>query len=274
MACAVVGLGVVSLGGCAALRDLFARGFQKPTLVFKTLSLRDMSLGGGTVDLVYTLHNPNPLGLSLAEVDYAFSVEGKPVVAGRPPNGFRVAANSNTDVTFPATVHFQDIAPVVQVFLTKDQARYRAEGHLGIQTPLGIIKIPLSKEGTFEVPKLPTVRLESPRVKSLSFSGATVEFPLVVTNRNTYALPIRGLTGALQIAGASVGTLSTGELGSFAGKAQRNITLPLTVNFAQAAQAGAALRGGSANVDFDGQLRSGGVAIPVKFSQQLQFQRP
>src|SRR5688572_5335062 len=127
LGCAVLGT------GCAALRDFFLSAFQKPTLRFKQARLADAALSGVTLDLVYSLENPNAIGLSLAEVDYALFVEGKQVVAGKPPNGLQIAANGQSDLTFPANIKFADVAPVVQTFLTQDTARYRAEGHIGVQ---------------------------------------------------------------------------------------------------------------------------------------------
>jgi hypothetical protein len=56
-------------------------------------------------------------------------------------------------------VKFADVAPVLETFLTKDKASYRAEGSIGLKTPLGVIPIPLKQEGTFPIPKLPQVAL-------------------------------------------------------------------------------------------------------------------
>jgi len=266
-------LGVLALAGCASLNKLLSGAFQKPRLTFKRADLGAASLSGATVNLVYDVENPNPVGLSLAQVSYAFFVEGKQVVAGTPPNGMKLRANGSSQLVFPASVKFADLVPVVSTFLTKDQAAYKAQGSLGIKTPLGVLSFPLAHEGTFPVPKLPQVALATPRIKSLGLSGATVEFPLTITNRNGFPLPINGLTGALNIAGANVGTLSTGDLGSFAAGAQKQVVLPLNINFARAASAAAALRSGSANVGFSGQVLSGGAGVPLSFTQRVSFSR-
>jgi len=108
---------------------------------------------------------------------------------------------------------------------------------VGIKTPIGVLNFPLSKEGTFEVPKVPQVSFQSPRIKNVTLSGATVEFPLSIKNRNSFPLPVAGITGALKVAGADVGTLSTGSLGLLDGSGTKEVTLPLTINFARAASA-------------------------------------
>jgi LEA14-like dessication related protein len=263
-----------SLAGCASLQRMAKNAFKKPRVTFKTARLQQASLADATVDLVYQLDNPNPLGLNLASIDYAFFVEGKQVVAGTPPKGLNIPARGKSDLVFPANIKFADIAPVVQTFLNKDTAQYKAQGSVGIQTPLGVLRFPLEHEGTFEVPKVPQVQFESPRITNVTLQGATVEFPLTVRNRNSFPLPVGGISGALKVAGASVGNLSTGDLGMLEPSGTRQLTLPLKINFLSAAAAANALRsGGNAQVKLDGQLLSGGQNVPLDISQLLNFRR-
>lgn len=259
--------------GCAYLSQFLRAAFTPPDFRFKTANIGNFSLSDATVNLVWELENPNPVGISLASLTYGLFVEEKQVVAGAPPLGMRIAPSATTELVFPANVRFQDVAPVLKTFLEKDHAAYRAAGSIGVQTPIGVLSFPLEKQGTFEVPKIPKVTLLTPRITQLGFSSATVEFPLSITNRNSFALPFGGLQGGLSIAGAKVGTLSSGNLGTLDPSGTREIRLPVTVNFLQATQAANALRQGSATVSFDGALTSGSAAIPLKFQQNLNFQR-
>ncbi|RKH51733.1 LEA type 2 family protein [Corallococcus llansteffanensis] len=267
-------LSVFTLSGCAALQSLLSGAFKKPTLRFKTARLANASLSDATVDLVYELDNPNSLGLKLASVDYSFFVEGKQVVAGKPKSGVNLKSNGKSELVFPANVRFADIAPVVTTFLNKDVAAFKAQGSLGIQTPIGIVKLPLEKEGTFAVPKIPQVQFQAPRITNVTLSGATVEFPLSITNRNGFPLPVSGITGALKVAGASVGNLNTGNLGMLDASGTKQVTLPLTINFASAASAAMALRsGGNAQVSLNGNLTSDAQSVPLNLSQLVNFKK-
>jgi LEA14-like dessication related protein len=271
-----VGLAIAlaALPGCKFLMNLFGSVFQRPTLEFRGAQLTDLALSGLTLNLNYDLVNKNPVGLSLAEVDYALFVEDHQVVAGKPPQGLQIPANGTGQLTFPANVKFQDIAPVIETFLTKDRARYRAEGHIGVSTPIGVIPFPIKYESDFEVPKLPAVQFGSPRVTNLSYNGATIEFPLSVTNRNSFDLPINGVGGAINIAGANVGTINTGDLGALAGRATKQVTLPLSISLSQVAAAANTIKnGGNANVGFNGSVKSGPVSIPLNFTQNVTFKR-
>lgn len=262
------------LSGCALLSQFLRSAFKEPSFVFRNMALGDISLGGLTLDTVWDLNNPNTVGLSLASVDYALFIEEKQVVAGSPPSGLQIPAQGSSELHFPAGIKFADVAGVVETFLTKDNASWRAEGSLGVQTPVGVLKLPLVKDGMFEVPKLPAIVFGNPRVTNITLQGATVEFPLTVTNKNTYALPIAGVTGNLAIAGSNVGSISTGNLGAMDGKGTREVAIPLNVNFFSAAGAAAnAIRGGSAQVSFNAQVQSGEQAVPLKIDQLVRFIR-
>src|SRR5919198_4757124 len=120
-------IALTALSGCAALRKLFQSAFRKPELKFKALAVREVTLTGANLDTVWLLETPNPVGLSLAEIDYSFFVEGKQIVAGKPRNGLHIPASNSAELTFPAEVKFQDLAPALGAFLQKDVATYRAQ---------------------------------------------------------------------------------------------------------------------------------------------------
>ena len=261
------------LSGCAFLSQFLKAAFQEPSFAFRNIVLQDVSFAGLNLDTVWDLNNPNAVSISLASVDYALFIEGKQVVAGQPQNGLNIAAQASSELHFPAAIKFADVAAVIETFLTKDTASWRAEGALGVQTPIGVIRLPIAKEGQFEVPKLPEIVFGNPRVTNITFSGATVEFPLTVTNKNTYALPI-AVTGNLAIAGGNIGTLSTGSLGAMEGKGAKQVAIPLNINFLNAAGAAVnAVRGGNAQVTFNATVESGGQNVPIKIDQLVNFIR-
>lgn len=268
----VLSLFATGASGCAALGQLFRAAFTEPTLRFQSAQVGNFTLSDATVNLTWIVENPNPVGLSLASFDYGLFVEGNQVVAGAPPLGLRISPQGESTVTFPATVRFADLGPVLTTFLEKDTAAYRASGSLGLQTPIGVVQLPLQHEGTFEVPKVPKVELLAPRITRLDLTSATVELALNLTNRNTYELPIGDLAGTVSIAGAPIGTVQAQKLG-LSPSGTRELRLPLTLQFAQAGSAALALQRGAAQVVFEGSLTSGQSSIPLKFQQNFTFRR-
>lgn len=266
---------ILGLSGCAYLAEFLkgAQGaglFNQPTFTFKTANLEHITLGGLDLDTVWELNNPNNVGISLASIDYALFIEDKQVVAGQPQNGLQIGANGASNLHFPANIKFVDVAQVLETFLTKDRAKWKAEGSIGVQTPIGVIKLPMSKEDTFEVPKIPAVVFQNPKVTNISLTGATIEIPMQVTSKNTYPIPLGVVTGNLAIAGSNVGTVSTPSLGDVTGT--KTVALPVTVNFISAAGAVVnAIRGGNAQVTFNAQMQSGTQQVPIKVDQMLSF---
>lgn len=262
------------VASCAALTQFLDSAFQRPSFTFKDVSLSNLSLNGLTLDTVWQLQNPNPIGLSLATADYRLSVEGKQVLAGSPPNGLNIPAQGSQDLHFPASFKLLEIFPALSDLATKDVARYKVEGTVGINTPIGVLNFPLAYENQFEVPKIPQVQFQPPKVTSLNLRGATVEFPLAIANRNSFSLPIEGVSGALRISGVSVGNVSTGNVGALEGKATKVITMPVTIDLLSAASGLVrALQGGTAPVEFHAALNSGGRSVPVDLNQVLNFIR-
>lgn len=246
--------------------------FVKPTLDFKSARATNIDLEGANLELTFALRNPNPLGFNLDSIRYDLEVEGRPVVSGKPPNGLAVKPQGVSDLVFPTRVRFQDIAPVLTTFLTKDRARYRASGAVGIRTPIGPIELPLSYQGSFPVPKLPDVTFQPPRIQSLTIQGARIVFPIQIANKNEFPLPLGGLSANLAIAGASVGTVQAVTPPSLAASQAHVLEIPLDVNFWQVGWAVAqAIQSRSANVRLSGALRSGAASLPIEMSENLTF---
>jgi LEA14-like dessication related protein len=263
----------LALSGCSFFQSLLARNFQKPGLTFKSAGLSEVSLSGAVLTLDFQVDNPNDQALSLAETDYKLLVEGKQIATGKPPGGIKIPGKGSALVTLPATVRFADLASSVAAVLRQGAASYRGEGHIGVDTPIGVVSLPFSTEGKVELPKVPTVSLGSPTLTSISLGGATLKLPLEVTNANAFALPLADLTGALRIAGAEVGNVAAKDLGKLDAKATKIVTIPLSLHFGAAMEALRALQRGRAEVALSGTLSSGGATIPFQVVQQVDVRQ-
>ncbi|HYZ89674.1 MAG TPA: LEA type 2 family protein [Myxococcales bacterium] len=260
-----------TLCGCSLLQSV--ANVREPSLSFKDAALSDVSLAGATVNLTFAVQNPNSVGISVAETDYRISVAGKQLVAGKPPAGLHIAADSTSDVTLPAQVRFADLGDSIAAVLRQNQVPYKAEGHIGVSTPLGVLPLGFSKEGTLPLPQVPAVTVQSPRIASLSLTQATVDLPLTLSNPNSFPLPLGSIAGNLSIAGAPVGRIASADLGRIDARQSRTVALPVTIHFAQAFAAAQALREGKALVALDGQLSSGGASVPVHIEREVDFTR-
>lgn len=257
--------------GCSLLRQLLG-AFHPPTLSFQRAELADVTLTGLTVNLHFDLHNDNPIGLRIANLAYNFAVENHPFFAGRPPNGLNLRADAVSPLTFPAHVEFRDLAPTVETFLTKDVAHYTASGQVGLDTPVGLINLPINHAGVFDVPKLPAVALQQPTLNSLSMQGAHLTIPVEITNRNGFALPFSGLTSQVTLSGAPVATPALPAQSNLAAHERRVVNLGVDVNFFQAGTGVLrALQSRTVDVGYAGNLNVAGYGVPLAFRQTFNL---
>lgn len=248
--------------------------FKKPDVAYKSASLSDVSLSGATLNVVAGVNNPNPVGLALADVDYRLSIDGHPVAAGKPPEGLEIPANGAADVTLPASFKFADLGQAVATVLSKGSAGYRAEGTLGLKTPIGVVRVPLSHEGTFTLPSMPGIALGTPRLTNVALDHATVELPVTLTGKGSLPVPLQALQAAVTIGGAHVGEVSAKDLGTLQPGDSRSVTLPLTVPFSGALEAAQAImKGGTVPISLQGQLQSGPAPVPFALTTNTQFRR-
>jgi LEA14-like dessication related protein len=274
--------GAVFFSGCAYLNEFLKAAqqtgagdlaaFLQPTLKFKSADVTGLSLTGMGLTTKWELGNDNGVALDLASVDYALLVNGVSVVSGKPPTGLQVPAKGVAELAFPADVQFINLASTLTGFLLKDSSTYEVKGNVGLNTPIGVVTLPFTYGNVFSVPKIPELQLQNPRVGGITLTGASVEFPLLVTNKNSFPLPIQQVTGTLSIAGTSVGSVSTGNLGVLNANGNKTVVMPLTINFLSAGMAVAKIiQGGTADVKFDANVESGAAKLPINLAQSLTF---
>lgn len=260
--------------GCSLLKSFASSAFDRPTLTFKEVRMPKIDFNGADLNLVFNVTNPNSMGLDLTQADYALEIEGHKVVAGKPQNGLVIPGGGTTEVTFPASFAWTEIAPAIEAIFAKDDLAYKASGALGINSPIGPISLPLEHSGTVKSPKMPKFDIGSPRVASMSLTGARLAVPLKINNVNFFPLPLGGILGSVEIAGAKVGRISLPEAPAIAAGKETTVDIPLDVSFLSAgAAAFSAIKSGSAEVKIDALLNAAGATLPIKVARTVEITR-
>ena len=114
-------------------------------------------------------------------------------------------------------------------------------------TPVGVVRLPLSHQGTFELPDMPGIALGTPRLTKVGIDQATVELPLTLTAKGSYPVPLQALQAAVSVDGTRVGEVSAKDLGTLEPGTSRAVSLPLTIPFSGALQAAQAIIRGAAS---------------------------
>lgn len=260
------------LASCSLFQSIAGSAFERPSLAFRDVKVHHIDFTGADVDVLFDVTNPNSRGLDLGAASYALDIEGHPVATGTPPKGLQVPGKGTATVTLPAHVIWNQLAPALEAVLAKKSLAYKASGSIGVNSPIGLIMLPLSHEGVIEPPHLPSISLQAPRIVSLHFTGARLALPLKLTNTNAFPLPLGALDGTVDIEGARVGRVALAQPPAVGPSSEQTIELPLDISFASAGLAVAsALRSGAAHVKLDGTLRSLGASLPLHIDQNVQF---
>jgi LEA14-like dessication related protein len=264
----------LALAGCADVMKLLqTTEFQQPSLTFVRATPKALALDTVSLDVTYRIDNPNAVGLSLAKANCALALEGKTVASASPDASFKVPASGAGEITFPTTVHLPELVGGLQAALEKKVLHWKASGEVGVNTPIGIVSLPLSAEGDLPVPQLPKVSLGTPRVSMEGFTRLRLILPIGVENPNGFALPLGAVGGALTFAGAQVGQVSADGKGeAVAAGAKKTVEVAVGVDLLSAGAAVAsAVSAGEADFTLDGSLQTGAATLPVKLSQHLSL---
>ncbi|MCU7842381.1 MAG: LEA type 2 family protein [Candidatus Thiodiazotropha sp. (ex Monitilora ramsayi)] len=250
-----------AVSGCATLEQVgqVLEG-QTPTAEVKGLRLTQLDFSG--VDLAFDVQvdNPNPVGISLSGLDYDLKLLGSRFLTGEQPMGLQVAANGSSPVAVPVRLEFQQLMTAYQQLKHADKAGYQLDLGLGFDVPvLGSLRVPVSYNGELPIPKMPDLKVRSLDVQQLSMSGAKLLMQLEVDNPNAFSLFLNQLDYDLKLNGFQVGGGQITRPVDLKQDGQGVISLPLTLDFAQAGMGlYKALLGDGIQYDLNGSMSASG----------------
>lgn len=147
---------VFFLGGCDTLNSLMQ--YEKPTANLMGVSFGDVSLKEAQLLFNVEIKNPYALALPLLNVDYDLQSAGQPLLDGKADLATTIPAKSARVVTLPVSFKYTDLLNAITSL--KDvrpgsQIPYTAKVGIGLDSPVvGNIRLPLTKEGTLDVPTI------------------------------------------------------------------------------------------------------------------------
>ncbi|MCU7850815.1 MAG: LEA type 2 family protein [Candidatus Thiodiazotropha sp. (ex Monitilora ramsayi)] len=249
----------ISLSGCATLEQVgqVLEG-QKPTAQVNGVRLTGLDFEGMDLAFDVQVDNPNPVGISLAGLDYDLSLLGSRFLKGDQPMGMKLAANGNSSVEVPMRLGFQQLLSTYQQLKGADSAGYQLDLGMGFDVPvLGRVRVPVSYQGEFPVPEMPDVKVRSLDVQQLSMSGATLMMQLEVDNPNAFSLLLNQLNYDVKLNGYNVGSGLMGKAVNLQRGSPGVINLPLSLDFAQAGMGlYKALLGSGISYDLNGSMEA------------------
>lgn len=265
----------LALSGCAALNQIAASAFEKPRLTFRSASLQSVDLEGATLGFEFDLENPNRFGLSVARLGYGVELEGARVASGEMPGGLKIPAAGKTAITFPVRIRYGDVPGIVSLLgKQRDTIGYRLSGTVGVQTPVGVIDLPMSHQATLPLPRLPAFALDGLAIRSVSLSSVALDLKVRVKNPNAFPIPAGKLDYALALAGASVARGDGRPLAAVPGTGSAVVSIPIRIDLLEAGRAASDLvRGSPVDVNLRGTADVGGLPVPLDLGGRMPAQR-
>jgi len=143
----------IFVSGCETVQQLLDT--NKPTANLKGLGFDDVSLESATLVFNVEIDNPYPVALPLTNMDYGLSSGGSPFLSGSADIASTVPAESKKTVSLPAKINYMDMLKALKGIRPGTTIPYKADIGLSVDTPaLGVLKLPLKKEGELALPRL------------------------------------------------------------------------------------------------------------------------
>jgi LEA14-like dessication related protein len=261
-------LPVLLLAGCASVQRLAASVFAPPRLHLERATVTEVDLEGSTIQLDFTVENPNDIGFRVASATWRLEVEGAAVAEGALPGGVALPARERSPFQLAARLRWGDVDRLVQRALRQPQVAYRAEGTIGVDTPVGVVTLPWSHRGELPSPRLPEVRLARVTVGMGSLTELELGLVLEIRNPNAFALPGAALHFDLLLNEVAVVSGGQATLEPVGAHGEARLTLPLRISLLGAGRAAATLHGGD-RLRLRGTVRAGGLEAPVDLTLEV-----
>ena len=132
-----------ALAGCAAVGN----ALRDPEVELERVTVRDVGVRGGNLDLQLGFENHNPFDLRGTEIALGFDVEGSHVGDVRYADDFMLERGGRTTLTLPLRFEWAGVGTALQAALSRGEVPYEMKGQLTIQTPWGAQSVPFTREG-------------------------------------------------------------------------------------------------------------------------------
>lgn len=244
----------LAVPGCAWLRSLT----RKPKVTLKSVDVVGVDFQQARLRADLEVENRVPVPVHLARVDWGVTIDGASLVSGNLAEAMEVPARGTLPVQIPFVLKFQDLYGIAQKYKDQDEAPFRLEGKLAVDTPVGPVTLPFRHDGLAPVLKIPLIDLARADLKGVNIGGADLRFRFNVKNPNKIALDIRSLDYALTLAGAKIleGAIPTGL--DVPAKGAGSFDADVRISFSQAAAAAQAiLNHSSTSYSLNGSFAAG-----------------
>ncbi len=258
--------------GCSADAVLKKAGVKKPTAAVRNVSVNRLDFAGIGLAFDVEVENPNPVGVSLAGLDYKLLVQDQRLLSGNMEQRLHIAARGNSRLAIPVELKFRDLLAVFSAKQELAETDYTLELLLKVEVPvLGTVQVPLRAGGRIPVLRRPAIRLQRLQVHKFGFTGVELLAKLRIQNPNFVALTVRKLAYRLALGGTHAADGEVQEPLQIAKAGESQIEIPIHLSFSGLASGAVQVLRSGSTLDYriqgkvDGQVEYN-KSFPVAFS--------
>lgn len=235
---------------CSTLQELTQ--IEKPDVAVQKVHLTGLSFQNISLSFDIGIHNPNKLGISLAGFTYQLFLNNNSFLQGNQDEAVDIEALGNSTIEVPVTMGFSDIYKTFSSLQKQDSTSYRIDFGLLFNLPvLGKTTLPLKKEGTLPLLKLPSVRVASLTVQKLNLTGATLNLRLQLNNPNSLDLLLQKINYNFMVNGNSWLNGISSSPQNLASHDNSYLNIPVSLNFLQMGQTVYQMISGQQEINYD-----------------------
>jgi LEA14-like dessication related protein len=135
------------LAGCRTVEGLAT----KPVVQSVTVTVGAFDLRRINLRFDVELLNPGDGDMNVKGYDYELQIEGRPFASGASQEGFALAPRGTARVPVPVALSLADLQRMLATLKHRGEVAYRLAVTLLIDTPLGVFRFPLAKDGCLSV---------------------------------------------------------------------------------------------------------------------------
>ena len=133
----------------------------KPTVRMTGLKFQEVKLDSVTLLFDVEVDNPYSVALPLLNLDYVLSSSAEPFLTGSADLQTTVPAKSQKTVSLPAKINYLEMLKALKGIGPGTKIPYKANVGLSVDAPaLGVIRLPLKKEGEVTLPTVSDTSME------------------------------------------------------------------------------------------------------------------
>ena len=220
-----------------------------PRVKFSRFDVKNLDFEHIDTDFVFTIDNPNPVGIPLERFSYSLGFEGVEVLSGNATDDLSLAAENSSEVALPVSLVFSSLYELVQATRGEDMIGFRLQGGFGFDSDIGPVDIAYDAEDEFPAVRMPKVTIGQLQIQQFDLSKADLALNFAVDNDHGSTINLHDMNFKLKVAGVSVGgDLQT--VGDVPGATTDNFQIPFSIDYVDAIAAiDAAVSGQKLKVD-------------------------